>query len=92
MCVAARLRDEHLVLLEAQLLSAVRDVADVVARLDLADGERALVDDPADEQRLAILALPGRNRVRRHVAPGAGHPGAVEVAEHLVVPDVNNIN
>lgn len=68
-------------------MAAVGDVAHPVAGLDLANGERALVEHPAYVEGLAVLALPPGHGAGRYVSAGVGDPGAVEVAQHLVLGD-----
>ena len=71
MCVSVSLvLNIYIVLLPAQLLPAVRDVAAVVVRVDLARVETAVVVSSAHVERTAVTGLPRHHSALRNVVLG----------------------
>lgn len=83
MLLSPPLLNQHLVVLEWNLSTTVRNVQTSVAGMNLTRGQTSLVERPSHVQRLARIRMSANNRAWRNRAMSAGHPTSVGYTEHL---------
>ncbi|KAI8038723.1 hypothetical protein M5D96_008631, partial [Drosophila gunungcola] len=83
--IVVLLLDQHLVLVDPDLLATERNVQAAVRWMNLAHGQAAGMMTTSHVEWFPRTCHSTPNRIRRHSATGTGHPGESLSHQHLVV-------